>query len=169
MLDINLSKRERYIFIITGGIITAALLYNFILEPAFKKWQVLNREIEIKKARFDRGLVLLERKDSIIKEYNSYAKSSKDISKILNYIENLAGLLGVKTGNIKPYPLTQAGIYGEYKIELQIEGQLPELVKFLSELIKLPCFVTVQKFDLRAVSENSNIFKGTIILSKIII
>jgi len=166
---IKLSKRERYIFTITGAFIAVALLYNFIFEPGFKKWQLANAEIEAKKAGINKGIRLLENRNSIIEEYNRYAKSTKNISKLLNYMENLAGSLGIKTSNMKPGQAIDKEFFKEYSIELQIEGQLQDIIKLLSELIKLPTMAVLKEFDFRLISQNPPIFKGTIIFSKILI
>ncbi len=169
MIAINLSKREKYIFIATITFIASVLLYNFIFEPGLKKWQAANNEIITKRAKIDKGVRLIQKRDDIIREYNRYAKSTKNISNILSDVENLADSLGIRTSNIKPGQAIEKGLYKEYSIELQIEGRFPEIIKFLSELIKLPTFAALKKCDFRAVTENPSIFKGTIILSKIII
>jgi len=169
MIAINLSKREKYIFIATITFIASVLLHNFIFEPGLKKWQAANNEIITKRAKIDKGVRLIQKRDDIIREYNRYAKSTKNISNILSDVENLADSLGIRTSNIKPGQAIEKGLYKEYSIELQIEGRFPEIIKFLSELIKLPTFAALKKCDFRAVTENPSIFKGTIILSKIII
>ncbi|MCX5687472.1 MAG: type 4a pilus biogenesis protein PilO [Candidatus Omnitrophica bacterium] len=169
MLYVKLSKREKYIFTATAIFIAMILLYNFIFEPGFKKWQLINTEIEAKKARINKGIRLLESRNSIIEEYNKYAKSTKNISKLLNYMENLADSLDIKTSNIKPGQAMDKEFSREYSVELQIEGQLQDIIKFLSELIKLPTMVVLKKFDFRLISQNPPIFKGTIIFSKILI
>lgn len=169
MIPVNLSKREKYIFTVTITFIITALLYNFIFEPGLKKWQALNSEITAKMAAMNKGIRLLERRNSIIQEYNTYARSTKNISRILSDIENQADSLGIKTSNIKPGQAVDKKFYQEYAIELQIEGELNDIVKFLSELIKLPTLAVLRTFDFRLISQNPSIFKGTIILSKDII
>ena len=169
MMHIGLSKRERYIFGVTIIFIIGAFAYNFLFEPAFNKWQLLNRESAAKKVRFEKGIRLLQNRDSIIEEYNRYAKATKNISRILSHIENLANSLDIKTSNIRPGQAIERELYKEYNIELQIEGQFAVILRFLSELIKSPTFVTLKIFDFRISQENPDSFKGTIILSKIII
>jgi len=169
MIHIDFSKREKYIFIASIFFISAIFLYNFIFELGIKKWQAVNSEIAAKKAEMNKGIRLLERRDAIIQEYNKYAKSTKNISKILSYIEELTDSLGIKTSNIKPGQGIDKDLYKEYSIELQIEGKFPDIVKFLSELVKLPILVTLKKCDFRSTSENSTTFKGIIIFSKILI
>lgn len=169
MLRINLSKREKYIFTATIVFAAMALVYNFLAEPCLKKWQLMNNEIEIKKARMNKRVRLLQRKNSIIEEYNKYAKTTNNISKVLNYMETLADSLGIKTSNIKPGQAIEKGFYKEYVIDLQIEGQMENIIKFVSQLEKLPTLVALKKFDLELISQNPSIFKGTIILSKITI
>ena len=66
MLPINLSKREKYIFTTTIVFVAMALLYNFLAEPCLKKWQFMDNEIKIKKVRMNKGLRLLQRRNSII-------------------------------------------------------------------------------------------------------
>ena len=169
MIPINFSKREKYIFAAAIIFITAALAYNFIFEPCVKKWQTLNNEVAAKKAKMVKGIRLMERRDSIVQGYNRYGKAAKNISMILSGIENHADSIGIKTSNIKPGQAIEKGFYVGYDIELQIEGELEDIIKFLSEIIKFPNMVALKKFDFRLISQNPSVFKGTIVLSKIII
>ena len=165
----NLSKRERYIFILAVIVVILAIFYNFILEPVFRKRRSLNNEIIITKARIRKSLKLLETQNTIINEYNTFTSNLTNISKILSYIEKEALLLEIKTANIRPRPVIKKEYYEEYIIELQIEGEFSNINKFISQLIKPPLFITVKKLDLRRVTETSPYLKGTIILSKLII
>ncbi len=169
MVLVNISKREKCIFIITMIFTIIALLYNFIFEPNIKKLQILNNEITAKTSRMNKGIRLREKRDSIIQEYNRYAKSTKNISEILSEVESYADSIGIKTSNIKPGQAMEMGFYKEYVIELQIEGEMDHIIKFLSGVLKLPTIAVLKKFNFRLISQNPSIFKGTIILSKIII
>lgn len=169
MILSNISKRERYIFSITIIIIAAALLYNFIIEAGFKKWRILNNEIAVKRARMAKGIRLVKRRDSIIREYDKYVKSSKNISNILNDMERQADILGIKTSNIKPSQEIEKDFYKERAIELQIEGEMADIIKFVSQIAKPPILAILKKFDFSLISQNPSVFKGTIILSKLII
>ena len=169
MHTLNISKRERYILIAVVAVVISAILYNFIFEPALKKWSTLNKEILVKRTKIKKELKLLENRNTIIKEYNAYAYTAKNITKILNYIENLSNSLGITVANIKPQPVVEKGLYEEYIIEVQIEGEFADINKFTAELIKSPVFISVKKFDFRVAAPNSSRFKGTLILSKIII
>ena len=169
MLPINLSKREKYIFTAAIVFVAMALLYNFLAEPCLKKWQFMDNEIKIKKVRMNKGLRLLQRRNSIIEEYNQYAKTTNNISKVMNYMENLADSLGIKTSNIKPGQAIEKGLCKEYVIDLQIEGQMENIIKFVSQLESLPTLAALKKFDFKLISQNPSIFKGTIILSKVLL
>jgi len=169
MIPINFSKREKYIFILTIILIAAALLWNVIFEPGIRKWQALNNEIIAKETRMNKDIRLIEKRDSINQEYNRYAKYTSNISMILSDIERQADSFGIKTSNIKPGQAIEKGLYKEYAIELQIEGGMGDIIKFLSILIKTPTLAALKKFDFKLISQNPSVFKGTIILSKIII
>ncbi|OIO32988.1 MAG: hypothetical protein AUJ70_04240 [Candidatus Omnitrophica bacterium CG1_02_40_15] len=167
LIHIKLSKREKYIVVITISVIIMGMLYNFIFVHLFKRWEAADSEIIAKRAKFNKEIRLLENRNSIISEYNNYAKAYKNSSRVLNYIEKLADSLNIKTSNIKPGQITDRDFYQEYFIELQIEGRFPEIIEFLSGISKLPCFVAIKKFDFRRGLDNPHLLKGTIILSKI--
>ncbi|MFA5388437.1 MAG: type 4a pilus biogenesis protein PilO [Candidatus Omnitrophota bacterium] len=168
MIPVIFSKREKYIFIITVVFIASAFLYNFIFEPSVKKWLALDSEIEAKKAEIENNAGLITRKDSIRREYDRYAGPDKNISAVLSDMESSAHSFGIKTSNIKPGKEAENGLYKEYGIELQIEGEMPDIIKFLSEVVKLPTLAALKRFDFKLISQNPPIFKGTVILSKII-
>ncbi len=169
MILSSISKREKYIFSITIIVIVAAFLYNFIIEAGFKKWQILNNEIAVKRARMNKGIRLIKRRDSIIQEYNEYVKSAKNISNILNDMERQADMLGIKTSNIKPGQEIEKDFYKECAIELQIEGEMANIIKFVSQIAKSPILAILKKFDFSLISQNPSVFKGTVIFSKLII
>ena len=169
MFRLNLSKREKYIFTTACVVIMGGLSYSFIFEPLFKKWSTFDNEIVIQKAQFKKSLKLLENRNTIIRDYNSYASSVNNISQILSYIERYAESSGIKTANIQPRPAIQKEFYTEYVIELQIEGAFADINRFITQLIKPPLFISVKQFDLRIAGEGSSNFKGTVILSKLII
>jgi len=165
----SISKREKSIIAITVTVIVSALLYNFAIEPFFKKWRNINNQILIKRTAIKKDLRLLENKNTIIAEYNACAESIKNISKILSYIEKKADSLGIKTENIKPRQVVQKEFYKEYVIELEIEAAFSAINKFVSELLASPTFITLKEFNLRTAKGTSSYFHGTLILSKLII
>lgn len=166
---INLSKREKYIFIATIIVIVSAVAYNIIFVPIGRDWDSLNNEIVVKRAKLTKAIRLLENQDEIIGDYTSYTVSLGNISKILSYIERQADSLGIETSNIKPRPIIKKELYKEYNIELQIRGTFSAINEFVSKLIKPPVFIAVKRFDLRAAREDPSRFKGTLILSHLII
>ena len=165
----SISKREKSIIAITVTVIVLALLYNFAIEPFFKKWGNINNQILIKRTAIKKDLRLLKNKNTIISEYNACAGSIKNISMILSYIEKKADSLGIKTENMKPRQVVQKEFYKEYVIELEIEATFSAINKFVSELLGSPTFITLKKFNLRTARETSSYFQGTLILSKLII
>lgn len=165
----NFSRREKNIFLAAALIIAIGLVYNFIIEPFFKRWNSINSKVIAEKIRIKKGLRLLDDKDEIIKGYNLYASSVNNLSNILSYIEKEAAYLNIKTANIKPKPIIQNALYGEYIIEVQIEGSFSSINKFAANIIKPPAYLAIKKFDLRAEETPSPYLKGTLVVSKIII
>ncbi len=167
----KISKREKYLFIFTIVIIAGAVIYNFVLGSLFEKWTSLDNEIIAKKTALKKGLRLLEKRDAIVKKYNFYAKAPRNISNILSYIEKIAISFGIKTSDIKPRPVIRKDLYREYIIELQIQGSIDRINKFISELLKPPLFISIKRFDIRIPEANTSTSEvnGTLILSKFLI
>jgi len=163
------SKREKYIFAIAIIFIAVTVPYIFIIEPGLKKWQDFHSEIRNKTAEMNRAAGLIEKKEIIILEYDNYSKSVKNIAGVLGDLENQAESCGIKTGNIIPGCEIEKGLYKECRIELQIEGEMDGIIEFLSGLAKFPNLAISKKINFKIISQNPPIFKGTIILSKIII
>jgi hypothetical protein len=169
MNPISFSKREKCVFIFTIVFIAAALLCNFIFESGIRKWQALDNEIADRNIRMDKDIRLIERRGDISQEYNRYNKYTNNLSMVLRDIEQYADSFGIKTSNIKPSQPIEKGLYEEYIVELQIEGGMSDIIKFLATVIKAPTFAVLKKFDFKLISQNPSVFKGTIMLSKIII
>ncbi|NQT75374.1 MAG: type 4a pilus biogenesis protein PilO [Candidatus Omnitrophica bacterium] len=169
MIRLNLSRRERYVFIVAVAFLGLAIVYGLVFRPFFRKWRSLDSEIIAKSIEFKKGLRLLKDKDVIIDQYNTYARSLKGMSEILGYIEKEADSSGIKTANIRPSPAIQQGLYKEYVIELQLEGDFSAINRFAAGLIKSPAYISIKKFDLRGTGEVPSRLKGTLILSKPII
>lgn len=169
MNALNLSMRERYIFIAAFIVILSALACNFIIGPFFKKWKEIDNEIVIAKARLTEGRRLLRNKNAIIKEYALYAASAKEISGLLGYIQRQSESFGIKATDIRSMPAVKKKLYREYLVELQIEGRFTDVNRLVSQLVKSPIFITVKKFRFRTMAGTSSHLKGTLILSKIAI
>jgi len=164
----SLSKRERRILILASVVVAFAIVYNFTVKPFLASWNNAAAELAVRKVQFKRIAKLLKRGDDIIKNYNIYASSVNSVSETMGYIEKRAAMLDIKTDNIKP-KLVDTNMGKECIIDLQIEGKVLCINKFISELIEEPVFVILKKCNLRSASNNPSFLKGTLTLSKLII
>jgi Tfp pilus assembly protein PilO len=169
MIFPHLSRREKYIFIIAVITVVSAITYKFIFEPVLKKMTDLDKELFVKTAALRKSRALLQNRNGIIEEYNSYAVSFESASGILSYIKKQADSSKIKTANMKPLPVSQKELYSEYTIELQIEGEAENIVKFISALNVPPVFITVKKFNLRAENNPDSYLKGILILGDVLL
>jgi len=53
-----------------------AVAYNFIIEPVYRSWRDTSGEIALKEIKLKKTMRLLENRNPIINEYNTYASSS---------------------------------------------------------------------------------------------
>jgi len=166
---IKFSKRERVIFYLTIGVLLAAVFYNLLMEPILKKWVTINREILVKQTAVKKALKILSQREKVKLDYYKYTESINDASNLVSYIEKTSTMTGILPSNIKVQPIKKDKLTTECIIELEAQGSFNNILRFISELSKPPLFITIKKFYLTSVEGQDFVFKGKLVLSKLII
>ena len=172
----NLSKREKTILVACVTLITAALVYNFIVEPMAKKWSGLNNEIEIMKLRFRKGDEILKRRLEISQQYKNITSTIKvergsdeeEMALLLSSIEKLATASGVYITNVKPMPAKELGYYKIYAAEVELEGDISKITKFIYEIQNSPQLLSIKKLILGMKQTASDSLDAKMTVTKIV-
>ena len=174
MMLSGLSKRERYILYLCIAIVLGCLLYGFVLEPLALKWIKLNQKILSQKIRLEKNYRIIANKDIIKKEYQRYANYVKTvdsdeevIAALLQEIENLARNCNVRINDIKPKEVKDLRFYKRFTIEIESEGQIEQLSKFIYQLQKSSQLLRVQRLHLGARGTQKSLLKSHMLITKI--
>ena len=171
----NITKREKTLGIITVGILIAALIYNFIIEPLAQRWSDLEKEIREKEAILRKHSRVLRNKNIIEKmhsEFTEYFEAEKltpeeENAKALSSIEKLARNARVRITNIKPLAARDFDAYAKYTFRVTTESRIGELTKFIYEMKSSQQLLKVERMVLRAKEREPDTIKAILHISEI--
>lgn len=176
MIFANLNKREKFLLYLTVALLVIWVLHGFIVKPIANKWKQIDEKIEISGLSLEKNQKIIDRKDRIRREYEKYATSVKmtgseeeEMAKLLTEIESLARSSSVRIIGIKPRPIKKVQFYNIYFVELDAEGDIGQISKFIYDIQNSPQLLKVDKFSLGTKGEATNLLKCQILISKILI
>lgn len=172
----HLSRRERNIFYLAIFFILSVVLYITVVEPLWKKWQALNESISSKEIQLLKNQKILARRDIIAQMYDKYAENIKmkgsveeETASILREIENIARASNTYINDIKPLKVEDREFYKEYSIEVETEGDISNLTKFIYDLQDSKQILKVRYLRLNPRDEAGDALKGYMIVTKVLI
>ena len=174
MILSNLSPRERRIALSAVLITLSCLLFNFYIYPQIKSWKRIARErkvLDIELLKVERTLKLRER---IEKEYTEYQEQiltqvsdEEEIAELLREIERRCRPIGLYILSIKPLPITDRGFYKRYAVQLEAEGEMPTLAKFLYSLWTSPKLLKVERLEINARS-GTKLLRSNLLITRVL-
>jgi len=171
----NITKREKFIGIITISVVFVAIIYNFAIEPLIEQWNTLGEEIRAKESLLRKNNRILRDKDNIERthsEYTAYFKTEvlsaeEESAKALSSIEKVARNTNVRITNIKPLTIKSFKNYNKYTFRVTTESQIERLCKFIYELQSSQQLLKVERMVLKAKERSPNIIKAILHITKI--
>jgi Tfp pilus assembly protein PilO len=171
----HLSPREKHMFYSAVAVIGAVLVYVLVLDPLIAKWTEINGSISKQETLLLKNLKILAQKEEIAKLYDQYAENIKmkgspeeETAVILREIENVARSSNTYIADIKPQKVEDKEFYKEYYIELEAEGSIPNLAKFIYDLQSSKQILKVRYLRLNPKGEG-DVLKGYMVVTKILI
>lgn len=172
----NLSKKERLGLIMATIFVSMAFLDRLVIDPVKNRLFAVNQEIKIAEKQLERNLRNINQKDLIALAYKKYIKYVKrvgsdeeEVAKILGEIEELARMSAVYLVDMKPRLPKWVDFYKEYTVEIDAEGDMESIVKFLHELYNSTQLLRAEKFRVNLKEKKSYIVKTSILITKILI
>jgi len=176
MFRINLSNRERRLFILTVLIISLSLIYNFIFDPLINRCDELKKEILIKKAQLQKAAQLIRARDRIEAEFKKLSgfmgragSQEEAFTLLLKEIEELARKSDVHINEIKPRPVKKAAFYKNYSIDLEITAEMDGIIRFLYAISSSSSLLNVERIRLDSQTKPKAGLKGHLLISKILL
>ncbi|MBU1727131.1 MAG: hypothetical protein KJ880_05830 [Candidatus Omnitrophica bacterium] len=170
-----LAKREKITLFLTLGVIIFALLFNFAIVPFLNRFDTLNKEITLAKAKLNKYARLLSQKEAIEKRHGKLflrlqeKENNKDMPiNALSELEGLAANSGIKIIDLRPQAtVLNAKNYKETVIDMRAEGAMEGYLRFIYEIENSPLLFKVKRMQISAKS-NSQSLEGSFTLSQIL-
>ena len=170
----GISKREKTILVVCVAVVAGAVIYNFALEPIIKKWIATSNQLAAAEYKLRRSTAILKRRREIIGQYqniSTYIKQGEvsDEQKrafFLGELEKLASSSGARITNIKPRAIREKSYYRQHIVELESEGDISKLTKFIYEIQTSAHFPKIEKLAISMKRGDSNILKVNMVISK---
>ncbi len=176
MIFPKLSQREKRLFYLTISLIAILFIYRFIIKAVVVNWKDLNEKISVSSLKLEKSRKILNLKNRIQRDYEKYASSVKmagseeeEMAKFLTEIESLARFSSVHISGIKPLPIKKVDFYKKYVVELEAEGDIKQVSKFIYDIQNSPQLLKIDKFSLRTKGAGTNLLKCNILVSKVLI
>lgn len=171
----NITKREKTIFLITFVVILIMLCYNFLIEPLTKKITFANNEIGVSQIELNKIQRLLLEREEILSFYEQYAKDVKikgasdeeAIANFLSNVESLARKSSVLINDVKPKPTKDFDNYKKFSFDLEIDGSIDNITKFIYELESSSEAIKVERLQISVKTGKDDILKADLTISKL--
>ena len=170
----GLARRERWLLglaLITAGL---SVGYRFVIEPGVERWQALHQEIRAARVELERHRRMIARRDDVMTAYGQLGELARvegsdeeAMTLILQTIEGLARESGVRITDIKPQPVRTRSFYTEYGVELESEGTVQQLMKFIYELQLSSQMLRVDRMRLTTRSGAAPRLRGELLVRRI--
>lgn len=151
-----LKKREQLLLYIIFGLLSASLIFKFVVYPFWQNNQSLNKEIARTKLKLIKYLEVLNRRDALDK----YPDSSPGLTAlqhkgdspvaILAELEHISQKTNVKILDIRPQTITRASRIKEISFDLRTEADIESYLNFIYEIENSIFLLKIKKILLRA-------------------
>jgi len=173
----KLNAREKIISYLTLSVISLAIVYAFIIEPAYRYWRNLNHEIILTKGKLQKSLKIIREKQGIDEEYALYGEKLKpkdtpeqEKTHILNTLDTIAGRSNLRILNIKPKPFQDRGFYNYFAVTIETESNMKALMRFIYEVKNSPLLLKVERLNLNTRSGGeANTIRASMSISRVTI
>jgi Tfp pilus assembly protein PilO len=173
MSFIDFSKREKFLSIITLGILFIVLFCNFVIAPLFSKMESLNEKIRTNEIRLERNLKIISRKDDIQSQYSKYSQLLKqknsdeqEMALFLAGIEAIARKVAIRITDMKPRDIKTEDFFKRLTVDIELEANLGELTEFIYNLQNASDLYVIDRFRIEKKSRRSSSLKGYLRVSR---
>lgn len=173
----KLSPQERKIFYIAACFIILALVDRIFFGPLTSKLKSLDEDIEQEKNVIKRDLRFLMYKDKILKENEElsiyYSKAPKTeeeiIADFLKAVEILATEAKINLIKVSPSETKPKKGYVEYYADLECDGPLENVAKFIHSIDSSKDLLKIVKMDLAPKKASANEISAVMSVVKFVI
>ena len=156
------------------GFIAVIMVYTAFITPFTAKIKNQQKQIDQKKALIEKSRSAIDKKDKLNSTYSLANKkiqaklpSQGGENSFLTAIGQVAEKTNVHIESMNPKPIKELGFFNELSVEINMQANLGNLVRFLYEMRKSSVVLVANRLNLRPISERSALLKGHLEISTI--
>ena len=173
----KLSLNEKRVLYIAAALVVVAILDRVFLGPVTSRLNSLEEEIDQEKSVIKRDQRFLSYKDKILsenKEFSPYFANPSQtqeeiIAAFLKKIEMLASESKVNLARVTPAGSQQKTGYMEHYADLECDGELENISKFMYAIETSPDLLKIIKINISPKKAGSSEVRSTMTITKMII
>ncbi|MDD5292548.1 MAG: type 4a pilus biogenesis protein PilO [Candidatus Omnitrophica bacterium] len=168
-----ISKRERILFIATLLFVLLSLIYSLAVEPAYKEYIILGRQIKLKQAQLRNALSLIEERKILGKEFEKYAgqfmnsEPKDETDFLLAKLEEIGKANGVYLNEARPQGIKDSGFYQEMSVDIKFKATIRNLAAFIYKVESSPLLLRINVLRLHCKDENNSSLEGDMEIGRI--
>ncbi|MFH2137119.1 MAG: GspMb/PilO family protein [Candidatus Omnitrophota bacterium] len=170
----NILTHKKTILRILAGIVVIVLLFTKGVIPFMHKWNQQTKEIAQKEDMVKRSLNIISTKDQLEQQFPDLTRkmqgklsSDREEGAFLRAIGTVAEYSNVHIETMNPLPLHNLGAFNELSVEINLQANLGNLVRFLYQIRKSSVVLIANRLNLEPKSEHSALLKGHLVISTI--
>ena len=172
----KLSQKEKVGLSFAFVFIVIASLDRLVISPIRATFERIDQSIKISEKQLAHDLRNVHLKDKIAEEYEKYfpyvqrsGSDEEEVAKILGEIEALARQSNVYLVNMKPQTPKEIDFYKEYAVEIEAEGEILPLTKFLYQIYTSDQLLRVEKLRLNSVKKGDKTLKASMLITRVLV
>jgi hypothetical protein len=155
-ITLNLAPREVVLAYVAGTLAAAALLFVLLLRPAYDELVRQRQRVHAQRVELEQlqsNLAVGRDVEQIFATVAPAAVAESDFrifSAFFRQIDQVrARFSSLRTVNLRSLEVQDAGPYRVYPARITVDGQLPEVVAFVTELTHRPSAIGIDGFSVR--------------------
>ncbi len=167
----NRSSRERTVLFLAGMFLLAVLMDRVVYQPVVHRFDLLDSEVQTEENHLRKNLGYLAARERIIQEHKKYegyfsraGSDEEETSALLSEVESLAREADLLVANMKPQPVTTTEVGKRYAVEIEIKGDMGDIIRFIYGLHQSKYLLSNPQFRLG--KERASAIKGSLSVAK---
>jgi len=144
--------------------------------PIVNLFNELDQKIISQEKQLRKNMRYLAVREDVQNSYSAYAAYSvtngadeEEVASLLNEVEGQARKAGLSLLNLKPKPAISTAFGKQYPVEVEMETEMKELIKFIHGLHSSKYILRVQKLRLVPKSKSKAEIKGFLLINRTVI
>ncbi|MBF0503693.1 MAG: type 4a pilus biogenesis protein PilO [Candidatus Omnitrophica bacterium] len=170
----KLSTRETVILFITLGLVLAFIIFQWVIKPMQGSAIDIDDQFRLNHAHLVKARKMVAIKQEVEARYQNLvdvigtaASEASQMTAMVSKIESTARDANVHIANIQPQKAVTQKEVTFFPVELQIDGQWLDIVRFLYMLQQKPNLYFIDELNVEKYSDAVNTLRGRIVVSSI--